>query len=167
MILNVLCFINSVCNLNLQPSIHVNYNCFPKFILPMLKSCLSLIAVVVVAGLLYNMYQNSQEPATPVLKGEYSPEFKKAVMASFEDFLDDSPNIDRISQDGSIIDIHYKNKVGRNQYRLDASIVAESFSRTKQQLLDNGDVTARCIYDNLIQLEASARNGRVDNITEL
>ncbi|MFK7847803.1 MAG: hypothetical protein AB8G77_21100 [Rhodothermales bacterium] len=155
-------------NPNLQPWIRVDYYyCIPKFDRPMLKSCLSLIAVVVVAGLLYNMYQNSQEPATPVLKGEYSPEFRKAVLTSLEDFLNDSPNIDRLSQDGSIIDIHYKNKVSTNQYRLDASIVAEHFSRTKQQLFDNGDVMARCIYNNLIQLEASARNGRVDKITEL
>ncbi|MEM8484039.1 MAG: hypothetical protein AAF564_00760 [Bacteroidota bacterium] len=133
----------------------------------MLRSCLTIIVLVVLAGVVYNLYRTSQEPEVPVLEGEFSPQFKKAVLNSLEDYVQDTPEIDRLVLDGSILDIHYRNRVGKNQYRLDASIIAENFSKTKLQLLNNGNVLVRCIYDSLIQVEATAENGRVTNINEL
>ena len=133
----------------------------------MLRSCLSIIVVLVLGVAIYNLYRTSQEPEVPNLEGEFSPQFRKAVLASFEDYIDENPDIDRFVLDGSILDIHYRNRVGKNQYRLDASIIAENFSKAKLQFLNNGDVIVRCIYDSLIQVEATAENGRVTNITEL
>ena len=133
----------------------------------MLRSCLSIIVVLVVGVGIYNLYRTSQEPEVPNLEGEHSPQFRKAVLASFEGYIDENPDIDRFVLDGSILDIHYRNRVGKNQYRLDASIIAENFSKSKLQFLNNGDVIVRCIYDSLIQVEATAENGRVTNITEL
>ncbi len=134
---------------------------------PMLRSCLTIIVLVVLAGVVYNLYRTSQEPEVPKLEGEFSPQFKKAVMNSVEDYVQDNPDIARLVLDGSILDIHYRNRVGKNQYRLDASIIAENFSKTKLQLLNSGDVIVRCIYDSLIQVEATAENGRVTDIKEL
>ncbi len=132
-----------------------------------MKSCLTIVVLIVVAGLVYNMYRKSYEPVTPELSGEYSPQFKKSIIASLENFIVSNPDIQRMSLDGSILDLHYTNKVAKNQYRQDASLVAESFSRNKLQLLDDGDVTVRCIFNNLIQIEVIAENGRVVKITEL
>lgn len=133
----------------------------------MLRSCLTIIVLVVLAGVVYNLYRTSQEPEEPVLEGEYSPQFRKTVLNALEDYVQQSPEIDRLVLDGSILDIHYRKAVGKNQYRLDASILAENFSKTKLQLLNNGDVLVRCIYDSLIQVEANAENGRVTRIDEL
>lgn len=133
----------------------------------MLRSCLTIIVLLVLAGVVYNLYRTSQEPEEPVLEGEYSPQFRKAVLNALEDYVEESPEIDRLVLDGSILDIHYRRAAGKNQYRLDASILAENFSKTKLQLLNNGDVLVRCIYNSLIQVEATAENGRVTRITEL
>ena len=132
-----------------------------------MKSCLTFVVILVLAGVVYNVYRDSQEPVTPKLEGELSPEYRKTIVSSFEDFLDQNSNIDRLSLDGSTLDIHYKNKESKNIYRLDATFVAESFSNRKYQLLGNSNVLVRCIHDDLIQLEATAQTGRVVEIKEL
>ncbi len=132
-----------------------------------LKSCLSLIIFVLLAFLVFNLYRKSQQNETPRQEGLYSPEFKRAVMLELEDFLEDNQDIDRIEVDGSILDIHYKYKVGKGQFRLDAEYVAKTFSSVKKRMVDNGDVTVRCISNSLIQLEATASDGQIGQITEL
>ena len=132
-----------------------------------MKSCLTFVVILVLAGVVYNVYRDSQEPVTPKLEGELSPEYRKTIVSSFEDFLDQNSNIDRLSLDGSTLDIHYKNKESKNIYRLDDTFVAESFSNRKYQLLGNSNVLVRCIHDDLIQLEATAQTGRVVEIKEL
>lgn len=134
----------------------------------MLKSCLSLIVLALLAVLFYNLYRKSQqaEVEAPRQEGLYSPEFKRAVMVELEGFLEENQDIDRIELDGPILDIHYKYKVGKGQFRLDAEYVAKSFSNLKKRLVDNGDVTVRCISNSLIRLEATAKDGQLIQITE-
>ncbi len=132
----------------------------------MLKSCLSLIILALLAVLVYNLYRKSQQEEVPRQEGLYSPEFKRAVMVELEDFLEENADIDRIELDGSILDIHYKYKVGKGQFRLDAEYVAKSFSNLKKRFVDNGDVTVRCISNSLIRLEVTAKNGQIVQFTE-
>lgn len=110
---------------------------------------------------MYNSYWESLTSPAPAQLGEYSPYFKKMVLTSFEDYITRNPQIDRITVEGSILDIHYRQRVSRNQYRLDASIVAEQFSHTKMRHMNNGDVLVRCIYGELVRVEAIAHQGQI------
>ena len=132
----------------------------------MLKSCLSLIVLALLAVLVYNLYRKSLQDEAPRREGVYSPEFRQAVMVELEDFVSDNPDIERIELDGSILDLHYRYKVGRGQFRLDAEYAARTFSNTKRRLLDNGEVTVRGISNSLIQIEVVARDGQIVDRTE-
>ncbi len=133
-----------------------------------MRSCLTIIVILVVGVVIFRMYQKSQQPyETPRLSEEYSSEFKQAVLNRLTPLADSNPNIDYINLDGSILDIHYRRPVSKAQFRDDASTFAAEFSNEKKAQLGRSDVIVRCISQNLIRVEVSADNGRVVGIQEL
>jgi hypothetical protein len=114
------------------------------------------------------MYQRSQAPTeAPQVSGENTPEFKQAMLSALTPIADDNPNIDYITLEGSILDLHYRQPVSQVRYNDDASFFAMAFSREKESQLGRSDVVVRCIEDNLIRAEVTAQNGQVLSIKEL
>ena len=126
-----------------------------------MRSCLTVIVLIVLTGFMYSHYRDFIDSPTPVRIGEYSPSFKKSVLTALENYIDRNPQIERITVEGSILDIHYRHRVSTNQYRLDASIIAEQFSDVKWTMLNNGDVLVRCVYDELVRVEAISDGSRI------
>lgn len=133
-----------------------------------MRSCLTIIVIIILGVVVFRMYQKSQQPyETPELTEEYSPDFKQAVLNRLTPLSDINSNIDYINLDGSILDLHYRRPVSKAQFRDDASAFAAAFSNEKKEQLGRSDVIVRCIYQNLIRVEVSAENGRVVGIQEL
>ena len=92
--------------------------------------------------------------------------YDRSILNAIDPLVADKPNIQNITLDGSLIDIHYIRDQPIVQYRRDASEIAEAFSRRKMNLTSDGNVTVRCIHNDLIRLEATASNGRLVNLQE-
>ena len=133
----------------------------------MFKSCLTLVVLLILAVVAFRMYKKSQEPVSTEIQGAYSPDYITSIMSSVDPYVNQRPNIQRVNLDGSVLDLIYSEDQSIEKFREDASIIAEVFSRRKQELTSDSEVTVRCIYNNLIRVEASAENGRVLSIQQI
>ena len=133
----------------------------------MIRSCLGLIVIVALGIFGYRMYKKTQEPVSTEIQTEYGSDFQTNVLIAIDPLVAQNGNIQRVNLDGSVLDLQYSRNQSSDRFRQDASAIAEVFSRKKAELTEDGDVTVRCIYDNLIRVEVSASNGRVMGIQEL
>ena len=93
-----------------------------------------------------------------------SDDYETKILTTFQEMANAYEEITHVTLDGSILDVHYSQRVSTSQFRQDAAGIATSFSKKKLELTGTSHVTVRCVFRGRIYAQADAARGKVTNV---